>query len=339
MYLEKGTLISGDAGHNSPPDIGANGYRQEDNLTKEVWNLVQAKLKDLEYVVADCTPWGTTFNSVNGSLSYRVKVANNSGSKLHLCIHFNAGGGTGVECWAIQGGKSEQYGNKICEEISNALGIRNRGVKDGSGLYIPKYTSMPCVLIECSFVDSKEDMDKYNDEKIADAIVKAITGNSSSASIYVQPVQEALKDNILYGITTATLLNVRNNVDKSSEILGTIPLGTKVKINTKYTQGDWYSIYYGSNGGFIHKNYVSIVGQESQSPCVIVKDNPIMYRTIKVGSLLNVRSEASTNSSIIGRLANGEKVKIDKRYSTDTFYSIYYGNSGGFIHKDYVRLD
>ncbi|MBU3208502.1 N-acetylmuramoyl-L-alanine amidase [Clostridium algidicarnis] len=186
MYLEKGTLISGDAGHNSPPDIGANGYRQEDNLTKEVWNLVQAKLKDLEYAVVDCTPWGTTFNSVNGSLAYRVKVANNSGSKLHLCIHFNAGGGTGVECWVIQGGKSEQYGDKICEEISNALGIRNRGIKDGSGLYVPKYTSMPCVLIECSFVDSKQDMDKYSGEKIANAIVKAITDNNSSASIPVK---------------------------------------------------------------------------------------------------------------------------------------------------------
>lgn len=58
------------------------------------------------------------------------------------------------------------YGNKICEEISNALGIRNRGVKDGSGLYIPKYTPMPCVLIECSFVDSQNDMDKYSGEKM-----------------------------------------------------------------------------------------------------------------------------------------------------------------------------
>ncbi|MBU3193451.1 N-acetylmuramoyl-L-alanine amidase [Clostridium algidicarnis] len=339
MYLEKGTLISGDAGHNSSPDIGANGYRQEDDLTKEVWNLVQAKLKDLEYAVVDCTPWGTTFNSVNGSLAYRVKVANNSGSKLHLCIHFNAGGGTGVECWVIPGGKSEQYGDKICEEISNALGIRNRGVKDGSGLYVPKYTSMPCVLIECSFVDSQNDMDKYNGEKIANAIVKAITDNNSGASNCATSIQETVKEDMLYGVTTASVLNVRDGASTFNSILGTLPKGTKVKISPQYSKGDWYSIYYGNNGGFIHKDYVNINGQEGGLQEPIIEEKPIIYGTVKVNSVLNVRDGASTNSSIIGQLSNGEKVKIDKRYSQGDFYSIYYGNSGGFIHKDYVILD
>ena len=146
-------------------------------------------------------------------------------------------------------------------------------------------------------------------------------------------------DDLLYGITTANVLNVRDGASTSSTIIGTLSKDTDVKINTRYSKNSWYSIYYGNNGGFIHKNYVSIVGQESQSSDVVIEENPIMYGTIKVNSVLNVRDGASTNSTIIGQLSNGEKVKIDKRYSTDTFYSIYYGNSGGFIHKDYVRLD
>ncbi|MBU5593385.1 N-acetylmuramoyl-L-alanine amidase [Clostridium sp. MSJ-4] len=174
MYLDKGTLISGDAGHNCSPDIGANGYKLEDNLTKEVWNLIQDKLNSKGYLTKDCTPWNMNFNSVSDSLHFRVKVANDSRSKLHLCIHFNAGGGTGVECF-ISGNKDleKELATKICNEISN-LGYSNRGVKVGN-LYVPKYTSMPCILIECSFVDSKQDMERYNANDISEAIVRAIT--------------------------------------------------------------------------------------------------------------------------------------------------------------------
>ncbi len=99
--------------------------------------------------------------------------------------------------------------------------------------------------------------------------------------------------------------------------------------------------FYNRVGAYAYAKAVvrAILGDEPQVEEHIIEDNPIMCGTIKVGSLLNVRSEASTSSPIIGQFSNGEKVKIDKRYSTDTFYSIYYGNSGGFIHKDYVRLD
>lgn len=179
MYLERNSIISGDAGHNAYPDTGTQSIRIEDELTKEVWTTLQNKLKGLGYTVVDCTPWNVTFNSVNGSLGYRVKAANESKSSLHLCIHFNSGGGTGVECWVVPGGSAEEYAKQICEEISRELNIPNRGVKDGSNLYVPKYTDMPCVLIECAFVDSQDDMSKYNADKIADAIVRAITNTDS----------------------------------------------------------------------------------------------------------------------------------------------------------------
>ena len=186
MDLKKGSLVSGDAGHNCYPDTGASGYKVEDNLTKEVWNLVQAKLKNLGYAIKDCTPWGKRFGSVNESLSYRVSQANSSNSALHLCIHFNAGGGNGVECWISgTGGQSEGFAKDICTEISK-LGYFNRGVKVGN-LYIPKATKMACVLIECAFVDSKSDMNKYNGEALANAIVKAISGSSSSVGTNPQP--------------------------------------------------------------------------------------------------------------------------------------------------------
>ncbi|MNP78498.1 N-acetylmuramoyl-L-alanine amidase [compost metagenome] len=52
------------------------------------------------------------------------------------------------------------------------LGFRNRGIKDGKNLYVIRKTNMTALLIECCFVDTKEDADRYNPDAIAKAIVK-----------------------------------------------------------------------------------------------------------------------------------------------------------------------
>ncbi|GKX66217.1 N-acetylmuramoyl-L-alanine amidase [Inconstantimicrobium mannanitabidum] len=180
MYLDKSLLISGDAGHNCYPDSGAVGIRVEDTCTKEIWLSVQAKLISLGYKVKDTTPYNQRFNSVSGSLGYRVNLANASGSQFHLCVHLNIGGGKGVEAWiSATGGRAEELANQLCNSIAG-LGYTNRGVKVGN-LYVPKYTNMPCVLIEVCFLDSQEDMNRYNVDSISNAIVKALTNETASS--------------------------------------------------------------------------------------------------------------------------------------------------------------
>ena len=227
MFLNIGDLISGDAGHNCSPDIGANGYKVEDNLTKEVWLLIKEKLNSKGYLTKDCTPWNVKLNSVNESLSFRVKEANNSGAKLHLCIHFNAGGGTGVECF-ISGTKDieKEVATNICNKISN-LGYANRGVKTAN-LYVPKYTSMPCVLVECSFVDSKQDMDKYNANDIAEAIVAAITNSAVSQSACLQSDVETSFSYSTNAIVQGDFLYVRDS-------MGAIIPGKQIDIGDNIT--------------------------------------------------------------------------------------------------------
>lgn len=178
-----------DCGHNCFPDTGATGIRQEDDLTKEVSGLVIQKLRLLGKTVTDCTPYGQRFNSVGGSLGYRVQQSNNSKSQLHICIHFNKfnGSANGVEVFAIsQVGR--EIAQRVCAEISS-MGFYNRGVKDGSGLYVVKYTNCPCILVECAFCDSESDMSKYNAEGMANAIVKAVTGQVVQGGTPVQNPQ------------------------------------------------------------------------------------------------------------------------------------------------------
>lgn len=56
---------------------------------------------------------------------------------------------------------------------------------------------------------------------------------------------------------------------------------------------------------------------------------------IVTASALNVREEASANSKKIGLLQNGEKVHIFKEYGD--WYSIYYGEHGGYVSAQYIR--
>jgi N-acetylmuramoyl-L-alanine amidase len=183
--------FSGDAGHNCIPDIGATGIKQEDILTKELVGLVANKLRSLGHTFTDCTPYNLKFKNVSGSLGYRCKIANASGSKLHLCIHFNAGGGHGVEAYCIS---AKDMAAKLCNEIS-ALGFTNRGIKDGSGLFMVKNTSMPSILLEVAFVDSADDMNRYNADTVANSIVKALTGK-----IVTIPVPSSKKYRVITGV-------------------------------------------------------------------------------------------------------------------------------------------
>lgn len=108
----------------------------------------------------------------SNNLKEAVTLSNNKAADLFISIHLNAGGGEGVECYTWRGEKVSAA-TKICNNIA-ALGYKNRGVKDGSGLYVIKHTKAPAILVECCFVDNQKDADKYNAFKIAEAIYKAI---------------------------------------------------------------------------------------------------------------------------------------------------------------------
>ena len=89
---------------------------------------------------------------------------------LDVSIHLNAGGDTGVEVWCYSD-KAADIAGDICENVSNALGIRVRGVKYTQGLYVLKNTKAPALLVECCFVDNQNDYNHWNAEKCGDGAV------------------------------------------------------------------------------------------------------------------------------------------------------------------------
>lgn len=174
--------IAVDFGHGTGQDRGASGYLNEEKVIREYGPLVIAGLKKLGHTVYNVTPTmaGLTLNQ---SLAYRVNAANASKVDLFLCLHVNAfatdkAQGCEVEYISASG---KVYGDKICTEISK-LGFINRGSQSRPNLYVLKYTNAVAVLVEPFFCDTKSDCAKYNATKLANAIIKGITGHDVSTT-------------------------------------------------------------------------------------------------------------------------------------------------------------
>ena len=139
-----------------------------------------------EEFVHDITPEGDEFlqADLNDVLKKIIAKCNAHAVDLDVSIHFNSGAGdksgnrktTGVECYIYSStSKAKAFAEKICQAISN-LGFKNRGVKISQKLYVLKKSKAPALLVECCFVDDKDDVQLYSYEEMADAIVYGITG-------------------------------------------------------------------------------------------------------------------------------------------------------------------
>lgn len=152
---------------------GASGLLDEVNEDRAVKNKVIELLRANGHTVYDCTDdVGATQNA---NLKNIVNKCNSHKVDLDVSIHLNAGGGTGTEVYVYSdNSKAKEYAQRIVNNISNSLGIRNRGVKTKTNLYVLRKTKSPSLLIECCFVDNATDKAKWSVDKCAKAIVEGV---------------------------------------------------------------------------------------------------------------------------------------------------------------------
>ena len=160
---------------------GAVGVIKEGEHTRLVGEEVRRLLKEKGIAVFNCTV--DYAETTNESLSLVVQQANREDLDWFISIHFNAGGGKGVEVYTYEG-RQYQDAIDVCNNIA-ALGFNNRGVKAGTGLYVIRKTIAKSMLIEVCFVDT-EDANKYLEvgyKAIAKAIVDALDNHIVSAPV------------------------------------------------------------------------------------------------------------------------------------------------------------
>ena len=166
---------------------GATGILKESVEDRIVKDELIRLLRASGATVYDCTCEKNT--TQDGCLQYIVKMCNKHKVTLDISIHLNSGrsdykgdGSTGgVEVWNYDK-RTKDVSDRICKNISNTLGIRNRGTKYSKDLYVLRKTNSLALLVECCFVDDKDDANKWDAKKCAKAIAEAVLGKTISTS-------------------------------------------------------------------------------------------------------------------------------------------------------------
>ena len=165
------------AGGHSANARGASGYIDEYDCDRAFVARLIPAFESQGWCVTDCSNDAAT---VNGELAEECRIANGSGADLFIAVHFNAGGGTGTEVWYHEGSPAERYAEGVSAELASALGLRNRGAKATTGLYVLNRTTMPAILIEVCFVDTEQDADAWHAtswDALCGAVVRGLGGD------------------------------------------------------------------------------------------------------------------------------------------------------------------
>ena len=181
-------IINVHAGHNPNGKVasGAAGYLIESVEDRIVKDKVIELLRKNGHTVYDCTEDNGT--SQADVLNKIIAKCNSHNVDIDVSIHFNAGAadrdtettGTEVYVYGFNAGATE-YADRVLKNISN-LGFRNRGIKVNQSLAVLRRTKAPAMLVECCFVDDKDDAALYDADKMARAIAGGIINADLTAA-------------------------------------------------------------------------------------------------------------------------------------------------------------
>jgi len=168
-------IFSIDQGH--PVNCGAYGKMSETDGNRLVGNLLIAKLRTLGHTVYNCT-----YDININELGNRVRLANAQKTDYFISLHmdcFDNENANGVTIYTTKNSSAKNKAIEIINSVAESCGYNNRGWKSAN-FYVLKNTNSPAMLIEMGFVSSQVDCDKFNAEKIVNAIIKSLTGETSS---------------------------------------------------------------------------------------------------------------------------------------------------------------
>ncbi|HFL2571570.1 TPA: N-acetylmuramoyl-L-alanine amidase [Clostridioides difficile] len=254
------------AGHNPDGKVGSGAVgnikesTEARNVLKELIPLAQK----------ECKVYDTTCNngtSQSDILNKIIDKCNSYNTDLNVSIHFNSGGGRGVEVlvYNLNDKETVEIASRICKKITetyHAKGdkdFKNRGVKEKKTLAFLRRTKAKSILVECCFVDTS-DTKKYNAKDMAIDIYegifnKSINNKPQADKIKYAIVYEGEVDKVIaqlmamnYKTNEVSVYKLKNYVPGHCENLYVIGgASSKIKTSERFTklQGDdrWATLH------------------------------------------------------------------------------------------------
>ena len=251
------------------------GWFHESVEDRHVKDALGDYLKKESHTVYDCTVDSAGTQDRN----LQQIVAKCNAHKVHrdISIHFNSarndlvGDGSigGVEVWLYDKSDSQlvKDAERICANLAK-LGFKNRGVKYSTKLYVLRKTVSKAMIIECCFVDDKDDVVLYKKvgyKAVAKAIAEGLLNKTISDSSNINGSQlpnggyDGRKARVI-----ADSLNVRYDrwIDGVVEpkVVGALKKGDVVELG--YCLKGWVGIhgFKGNKGfGYVNSKYLQLI--------------------------------------------------------------------------------
>lgn len=210
------------AGHGPSGSVGsgAKGLLDESAEARQVVAEMMALFSKHDGLdVADCTV--NEKYKPNEILEILNKRMNLFDGMFNLSIHLNAGGGSGCECWCHNNlSDSVPLAQLICNNLSQDLGIINRGVKYNQKFSVLRNTKAPTIIVECAFVDSKKDYERWDAKIAAKSIAEAIFDffDIMDTDIEDIPAYEEENRDVLYKVQLGAFSKRRNAENLAIEL-------------------------------------------------------------------------------------------------------------------------
>ena len=141
------------------------------------------------------------------------------------------------------------------------------------------------------------------------------------------------KGSVLEGYTNlgvskvTTYLNVRDGIGTDKEIIGKMPGGSACEILGE--QDGWYHIRSGEVEGYVDMQYI-LAGYDANAEAMNLTRNVLQVNTDN----LNIRSEATTDSSVVRKVNTGDILEI--LGETEDWYHIRINDEEGYVNAEYV---
>lgn len=259
-------------GHGGKDPGASKGGRLEKDYNLRTGRAVAAYLRYAGHQVVEYRTTDTDYGLTSSGRTNRVaENANKEKADYFIDIHYNAGGGHGVECYysVVDKGTGKAAADQISTHIA-ALGFTNRGAKTKPGnggkdyFGVIRMTNMSANLVECAFIDSDADMN-HVDEIGVDAVAKAIAqgicdvlGGSVPGEAAPEPTPEpaAPTERHLKGTIITTAMKFRK--EPCGEVIRTLPKGHYFTV--LYDENGWFCIDFAGIRGYvaIDDNYVKV---------------------------------------------------------------------------------
>lgn len=157
-------------------------------------------------------------------------------------------------------------------------------------------------------------------------IHKIITALTTAVSLTIIPVFSAFAAG---GVVNTAVLNVRTGPGTGYEVAGQLTAGSAVEV---YESGNgWYKIGFGGGTSYVDGRYITL---SSADTGMAEYYNDHKYGKVTASSL-NIRSAASTDSSVVGKAANGAVIEIIGKQNG--FVIVKHNDQYAYMSESYVQ--